>query len=315
MAPIQDLSLREHGRAPKRFRNKDHYTSEASSSRRARTQYEYRRRDFVGQDARRDSSPPPQEYREPSPQYPYPDLSEMPAHREPSPLPAHPEPPLVSRRNPQKRDASPDAFELRSIGVKGGYLNFDSYESYAVWQEARDQRHKEKESKDKTKSGEDREKNVLHGRCPSVHGAKVSVLWRENDGSVSLGKVSRNCQEGAWDDYTPSQQKYNGYIDTWILSTLFAPAEYPVNDSKDEQDDLFPSILLASSSEPNHLPPLGLISVASLEINDGSSLPYVPFNPKASHRFRANRSGNQCNKRGHKIYVPQRDYSLDMGLP
>ena len=162
--------------------------------------------------------------------------------------------------------------------MKGGYLNFDSYESYSVWQEARNQRHKEKESKDKTKSREDREKNVLHGRCPSVHGAKVSVLWQENENSVSLGKVSCNCQEGAWDDYTPSQQKYNGYIDTWILSTLFAPVEYPVHDSEDEQDDLFPSIPLASSSELNRVPPLGLISVANIEINDGSSLPYVPFN-------------------------------------
>ena len=119
---------------------------------------------------------------------------------------------------------------------------------------------------------------MLHGRCPSVCGAKVSILWWGNDGSVSLSKVSRNCQEGAWDDYTPSQRKYNGCIDTWILSTLFAPAEYPVNDSKDKQDDLFPSILLASFSKPNCVPPSGLISVVNIEINDGSSLPYVPFN-------------------------------------
>ena len=118
----------------------------------------------------------------------------------------------------------------------------------------------------------------MHSRCPSVCGTKVFILWWENDGSVSLGKVSRNCQEGAWDDYTLSQQKYNGFTDTWILSTLFAPAEYPVNDSEDEQDNLFPSIPLASSSEPNHLPPLGLISVANLENDDGGSLPYVPFN-------------------------------------
>ena len=278
MALIQDLSLHEHERAPKRVRNEDHYTSEALLSRRARTQYEYCRQDFVGQDTCCDLSPPPQEYCEPSPAYLYHDLSQLPAHCEPSPLPAHHEPPLVSFQDPQKRDASSDALELRLIGVKSGYLNFNSYKSYTFWQKARNERHKEKESKDKTKSQEDREKNVLHGRCPSVCGAKVSILWQENDGSVSLSKVSCNCQEGAWDDYAPSQQKYNGFTETWILSTLFVPAEYPVNNSKDEQDNLFPSIPLASSSKPNCLPPLGLISVTNLENDDGSSLPYVPFN-------------------------------------
>ena len=176
MAPIQDLSLREHGRAPKRFRNEDHYTSEASSSRRARTQYEYRRRDFVGQDAHCDLSPTPQEYCEPSPEYLYHDLSQMPAHCEPSPLPAHPEPPLVSCWDPQKRDTSPDALELRLIGIKRGYLNFNSYDSYMDGQSAKNERHKEKESKDQTTSWEDREKNVLQGKCPSVWSAKVQGI-------------------------------------------------------------------------------------------------------------------------------------------
>ena len=150
-------------------------TRTITPSRCACTQYEFRHQDFVGQDTCHDSSPP-QEYHESSLAYLYHDLSQMPAHCEPSPLPAHPEPPLVSCWDPQKRDTSPDALELRLISVKSSYLNFDSYESYAVWQEARDQRHKEKESKDQTTSWEDREKNVLQGKCPSVWSAKVQGI-------------------------------------------------------------------------------------------------------------------------------------------
>ena len=203
----------------------------------------------------------------------------MPARREPSPLPAHQEPPSTSRREPQKRDVSPDALELRSIGVKRGYLNFDSLDSYTEWQKAKNERCKEKESKRHTESRTSRENNALRGSCPSVRGAKVSILWRENDGSISLGEVDRSSQQDAWDDYTPNQRKYNGFINTWILSTLFAQAERPVNDSEDDDDDnYFPSIPLPGPSGPDFPTPSGLISVANFENDDRSSLPYVPYN-------------------------------------
>ena len=133
----------------------------------------------------------------------------------------------------------PSILAAKSIHLPRGSRQMPD-ENWIAYFERMDAKREDKESKESFLQKQRRLAREGHsktGEAPGKRGAVV-FYWEKNDSGFRFRRqVARADVAELWEDYAPSQRRYNGFTDEWDICSEFDPDVTHLDDDEDDMAD------------------------------------------------------------------------------
>ncbi|KAF8143414.1 hypothetical protein K438DRAFT_1633654 [Mycena galopus ATCC 62051] len=170
----------------------------------------------------------------------------------PSPPPAVPAGPLpaIASYTPTSPLPAP-AGPFPSVELYSGQRPGEAMEHFFPRRQQKNEATEARETPQERKSREQRAANAASGEVPGRKGARVYV-WEKSSGHFIRTAGGRTRYEDLWEEYGPSQRKYDSFHNEWDLCEAFGPSG---GDREDYEWDYDPEDMAEPSRSRPIAPP------------------------------------------------------------